>query len=59
MKFRKLEGIVSSDEDLDLSESGIDWIDHSGILAASIAAFAMVLIGILTADIESIYVMIK
>ena len=59
MKFRKSEGIVSSDEDFDLSEPSIDAIDHSGILAASIAALAMVLIGILTADIESIYVMIK
>ena len=59
MKFRKSEGIVSSDEDLDLSEPSIDSIDHSGILAASIAALAMVLIGILTADIESIYLTIK
>jgi hypothetical protein len=59
MKFRKSEGSVSSDEDLDLSEPGIDSIDHSGVLAASIAALVMVLIGILTADIGLIYVMIK
>jgi hypothetical protein len=59
MKFIKLESLESADEDFDLSEPEIESIDHSGILAASIAALAMILIGLLTADIESIYFMIK
>lgn len=59
MKFGKSERVVSFDEDVDLSETGVESIDHSGILVASVAALAMVLIGILTADIESIYLIIK
>jgi predicted NUDIX family phosphoesterase len=59
MKFSKSERVVSIDEDVDLSEPDTESIDHSGILAASIAALAMILIGILTADIESIYLIIK
>lgn len=59
MKFKKLESLGSADEDVDLSESDFGSIDHSGILAASIAALAMILIGILTADIDAIYLMIK
>jgi hypothetical protein len=59
MKFIKLESPESADEDFDLSEPEIESIDHSRILAASIAALAMILIGLLTADIESIYFMIK
>ena len=59
MKFRKSERVVSIDEDVDLSEPDTESIDHSGILAASIAALTMILIGILTADIESIYLIIK
>lgn len=59
MKFGKSERVVDLDEDMDLSESAMESIDHSGILAASIAALAMILIGILTADIDSIYILIK
>lgn len=59
MKFSKSERVVSIDEDVDLSEPDTESIDHSGILAASIAALTMILIGILTADIESIYLIIK
>jgi len=59
MKFRKTKAATSFDQDIDLSEPSIESIDHSGILAASIAALAMVLIGIFTADIESLYLMVK
>lgn len=59
MKFKKLEDLSSHDENLELSEPSIGPIDHTGILAASIAAITMVLIGVLTADIDSIYLMIK
>ena len=59
MKFRKTKGVTSFDQDVDLSDPGIEAIDHSGILVASIAALAMVLIGIFTADLESIYLMMK
>ena len=59
MKFIKLESLESAEEDFDLSEPDIESIDHSGILAASIAALAMILVGLLTADIELFYLMIK
>lgn len=59
MKFIKLESLESAEEDFDLSEPDIESIDHSGILAASIAALAMILVGLLTADIDLFYLMIK
>lgn len=55
MKNKGQDGAFDADHDADLSDLGIESIDHTGILVASISALIMIVLGILTADAEYIF----
>jgi len=54
MKINQLDRAVNFDDELGLSDLEIEAIDYSGIVVASMAAFAIAIIGIITTDFGAI-----
>lgn len=50
IKFKKNGYFSQDDGTIDLSESDIELIDHTGVLVASISALIIILINALTVD---------